>query len=357
MDIGVGGIADIGDIESAVAAERLGFRDFWVGDNPIMWSDCYATLALIAQATSTIRIGPGVAVSGTRSPEVTAGAMATINRLAPGRTCCGVGSGNTAMRALGLPPMRVSDFDRWLAELRPLLAGDEATLRRAGREVLARHLAPDRGLVRFTPRIPLLVSGYGPRAIGLAARYGDGLVGIGMAPEDVERAWGIIESEAARAGRAIDRDAFLTAVITTIVVLQDGEPRDSDRVKRQVGAYAITVLHQAYEEYRLMHREPPSFVHSVWDDYVEQVERVEEERRHQRIHAGHAFWVLEEEERFVTRELIDATSFVGTAGEVASRLRELQDAGLSEVVIIPPPEVKREVMREVADHIMPLLAG
>ena len=34
----------------------------------------------------------------------------------------------------------------------------------------------DAGFVAFTPRIPLYISGFGPRAIALAVRHGDGYV-------------------------------------------------------------------------------------------------------------------------------------------------------------------------------------
>jgi len=42
---------------------------------------------------------------------------------------------------------------------------------------------------------------------------------------------------------------------------------------------------------------------------------VPEERLQQRIHAGHHCWVIPEEERFVTRELIEGCCLVGTAEE------------------------------------------
>mgnify|MGYP002173206371 CR=1 FL=1 len=52
----------------------------------MIWSDVYALLALAADRTSTINIGTGVAVAGTRIAPGTAAAIGTINELAPGRT-------------------------------------------------------------------------------------------------------------------------------------------------------------------------------------------------------------------------------------------------------------------------------
>src|SRR5947209_14439402 len=67
----------------------------------MIFSDCYAVLALAARQTRRIRLGPGTAICGTRIPPVQVAAMATLNRLAPGRVHLGIGTGNTAMRTMG----------------------------------------------------------------------------------------------------------------------------------------------------------------------------------------------------------------------------------------------------------------
>jgi len=79
------------------------------------------------------------------------------------------------------------------------------------------------------------------------------------------------------------------------------------------------------------------------------------ERLHQRIHAGHNCWVLPEEERFVTRELIEASCLVGTADDVAERLHALGAAGLDQVMILPSFEPRYAVLERVARDVMPAL--
>ncbi len=118
----------------------------------MLWSDCYATLALAATRTSRISIGTGVAVSGTRPAPVTAAAIATINALAPGRTFLGVGTGNTAMRVMGRKPQNIREYDRYLTSLRPLLRGEEAP-GDDGQPI--RHIMPDKGFVNFDDPIAL----------------------------------------------------------------------------------------------------------------------------------------------------------------------------------------------------------
>lgn len=79
-------------------AEELGYDRAWVPDSQMIWSDCYATLALAATQTKHIHIGTGVAIPGTRIAPVTAHSIASINQLAPGRVFLGTGTGHTAMR-------------------------------------------------------------------------------------------------------------------------------------------------------------------------------------------------------------------------------------------------------------------
>ena len=70
MDLGVCVATHIGDVDHVVRAEELGYSHAWLADSQMIWSDCYATLALAADRTSRIRIGTGVAVSGTRPAPV-----------------------------------------------------------------------------------------------------------------------------------------------------------------------------------------------------------------------------------------------------------------------------------------------
>lgn len=126
MEIGICVASRVTDVDYVVRAEELGFTHAWFADVQMLWSDAYVAAALAAERTSSIRIGTGVSVAATRPSVVTAASMATINQLAPGRTFCGIGTGNTAVRITGLKPKTIAEFDRYLTELRPLLRGEEA---------------------------------------------------------------------------------------------------------------------------------------------------------------------------------------------------------------------------------------
>jgi len=358
MDLGVCIATKIDDIDHAVLAERLGYSHLWLADSQMLWSDCYATMALVASRTERIKLGTGVAVAGTRTSAVTAAAHATINRLAPGRVFCGIGTGNTAMRVMGARPMPIAEFERYIEELRGLLEGDETEVVFRGDARKVRHLMPDLGFVAFRPRIPLYVSGFGPRAMALAVRHGDGLVmSVPPTPEGLERAWRRVDAAAADTGVSVDRETFLTATLTTMVVLDEGEAVDSPRVREQCGAFAIAALHYAVEQWREAGRPERHPPFEFWDDYLALLDDVEADVLHQRIHQGHNCWVVPEEERFVTKELIEQSCMVGTAPDLARRLDELARAGLGQVVLLPPLAPRDEVLRTVAERVMPLLSA
>jgi len=356
VELGICVASRIDDIDYVVRAEDLGYSHAWLADSQMIWSDCYATLALVADRTSRIRIGTGVAISGTRPAPVTASAIATINVLAPGRTFLGVGAGNTAMRIMGQPPHRIAEFDRYLESLSPLLRGEEAIYRAGGGERPIRHIMRNDGFVNFDAIIPLYVSGFGPRSLALAGRHGDGAV-LAMPPNPsvMEYWWQCIEAGARQAGRVLERDRFPTTALTTIVVLDEGEPSDSERVRRECGAFAMATLHYAYEQWRNFGHKPPGFLGDIWDEYCAMLDEVPEERLHQRIHAGHNCWVIPEEERFVTAALMQTSCLIGTADEIVAKLRALEAAGLDQVMILPNFEPRYEVIERVAKDIMPRL--
>jgi len=357
VELGICVASKIDDIDYVVEAERLGFTHAWFADSQMIWSDAYATAALAADRTSTIKIGTGVSVAATRPAPVTAASMATINQIAPGRTFCGIGTGNTAMRIMGHKPMTIAEFDQYLSELKPLLAGEEAMVTWRGKTSPVRHIMPDAGFVNFEDPIPLYVSGFGPKSLALAGKHGDGLVlSVPPNPALAEGLWKGVERGAADAGRDIDRSTFPATTLNTIVILEPGEAVDSERVRYLCGAFAIASLHYSYDQWRNFGRTPrnPAVV-EMWDDYVAMLDQVPDEVRHQRVHAGHNCWVVPEEERFVTKSLIEASCLVGTEDDIVERLLGLEQAGIDQMMLLPPLEPRYEVIRTVGERIIPAL--
>ena len=332
---------------------RSATREHGSPDSQMLWSDCYATMALAATRTTHIGLGTGVAVTGTRSAAVTAASIATINALAPERTFLGVGSGNTAMRVMGLPPQRIKDYGAYLRTLAPLLRGEEALLETERGTFPIRHIMPDKGFVDFHSRIPLYVSGFGPKSLALAGQYGDGaVITVPSDPGSMQRVWQWIEGGAAKAERRIDRSRFFTAGLTAICVLEAGEAIDSAKARAQCGAMAMAAVHYNYDQYRNFGHAPRPAFHGIWDDYVRMIEQEPVARRHQRIHAGHNCWVLPEEERFLTPEVLRSVNLIGTSAQLRERLDGFEAAGLDHIMILPSFDPRFDVLEEVAAELL-----
>jgi 5,10-methylenetetrahydromethanopterin reductase len=107
-------------------AEDLGFARAWLYDTPQQSPDVWMCLALAAQRTSSIGLGPGVLVPTLRHPMVNAAATAALERLAPSRVAVGFGTGHTGRRAMGQPkPIPWSYMSRYITAFRHLLGGTQ----------------------------------------------------------------------------------------------------------------------------------------------------------------------------------------------------------------------------------------
>ena len=358
MDFGVCAITKIDDIGLAVEAENLGYSHLWVPDSQMIWSDCYAFLALAARETRTIRLGTGVSVAGTRSAPVTAHSIATINRLAPGRTFLGIGTGNTAQRLMGQRPIRFAEFEEYVRVLRGLLDGEEVDYVNPGTDPgggaprTIRFDMLDLGFMQLEPRVPIHVSGFYHRTQQLAGRYGDGLV-VSIPPhrDFVTRARSHAARGAAEAGRELPGD-FQLSSLTTAVVLEPGETLESDRAIRDCGPFVVSSIHYIYEKIKENGGEPPPHMRPFWKKYCRLVEETPERSRHLRVHAGHCTWLHPDEAEFVTPELIRTTCLAGTPDELVERIRHLDEAGLDHVMLLPSLETQRHTIEAFSRKVM-----
>ena len=340
----------IDDWSIAKDAEDMGFDAVWVPDSQMIWSDCYATMALMAQGTSRIKIGTGVAIPGTRIAPVTAHSIASINRLAPGRTFLGIGTGHTAMRVMGMNPMPLKAFGEYLRVVRTLLSGDEVDYTFGGVTKSIQFLHQDLGFRNTDDFIPIYVAANGPRALQLAGRYGDGLISAGAEnPDLVSYNMGMVKQGAADAGRTLGDD-YHTASLSNAIVLRPGETLRDDRVIDACGSFVVALLHFVYEIYHYTKNEEaiPEFMGGIWEDYCDHVRKMEtpEPKRFREIHDGHCTYCPPAERRFVTPEMIEGSHLVGSPSEIAEQIRKAETAGLREISLLPPMAVFRESMRD-----------
>jgi alkanesulfonate monooxygenase SsuD/methylene tetrahydromethanopterin reductase-like flavin-dependent oxidoreductase (luciferase family) len=351
MKFGFTVMADIDEIGFFSHAEALGYHSVWVTDSQMLFSDCYAVLALAARQTSRLRIGPGTAICGTRIPPVQVAAMATLNRIAPGRVFLGIGTGHTAMRSMGQRPMRIAEFAEYLRVLSALLRGEVVDYTFNGTTRPVRMLMHEWKYMNLEPRIPLYVSGFGPRAMGLAGEYGDGLV-FAIPPRGVPVAQALAHARqgASRANRYMA--GFHSAALTSVAVLQPGEAVDSERIKATLGPNVMASVGYFYDDVQRGRIGLPPFLERIWKRYCALVEQTPPEHRHFRNHEYHYTRLHPGEMELIDAQLIRDTCLVGTPDELIVRIRELERDGLRELTFATGTPAKWRLADDFARLVM-----
>lgn len=350
MDFGIV-TAKIDEIGYIVHAENLGYSHCWVTDSQMIRSNCWAVLALAAQQTRHMRIGTGVNVPGLRLAPVTANGIATINRLAPGRTFISLGTGFTAMRTIGQKPMRLAEFEEYVRVVRALIDGEETDYTLEGKTTRIQFQMREQRFIDVEHPIPLYIAGYGPKAQALAGKLADGLVTGFPRGGTIGEAMGHCRAGAEAGGRALPK-GFYTSSMVTLLVLQPGEPANSERAIAEVGPVVMTGMHYLAERASDPHFEPPAWARGVWKDYMAYLDGFPPEVRHQMLHGSHYSHLEPGEARFLTEELIRGSCVAGTPEELVEQLRQMERDGLNQVMLYPPYNRNYRAIEDFADQVM-----
>ena len=175
-------------------AEGSGFDILGLADSQSLYRELYVGMAQVAACTSTLKFGPRVTNPVTRHPAVTASAMASLEEMAPGRTLLGLGTGDSALSAIGLSGVRLIELQEYVEAVRGLMAGEQVT-----------YQGKSMRLAWANARIPLYISAHGPKTLRLAGALADGVVvGTGFTPEVVRDTLAQIRHGAEEAGRSLD---------------------------------------------------------------------------------------------------------------------------------------------------------
>jgi alkanesulfonate monooxygenase SsuD/methylene tetrahydromethanopterin reductase-like flavin-dependent oxidoreductase (luciferase family) len=165
-------------VSMARRAEDAGFDSVWFGDHLLYrfadgstrgpW-EAWSTLAALAAATTTIRIGPLVACTAFHNPALLAKKADTLDEISSGRFVLGLGAGwnETEFRAFGIPfDHRIDRFEEAFTIINGLLR--DGAIDFEGRYYSARDCElPPRGPTPGGP--PLLIGSTGARMLAITA--------------------------------------------------------------------------------------------------------------------------------------------------------------------------------------------
>lgn len=320
-------------------AEELGFSHAWFFDTQMLSADPFVAMAAAAMQTTRIKLCTGVLIPSNRIAPVAANALASLNKLAPGRIVCGVGTGFTGRRTMGHGAVKLADMEEYIRVMQALWRGETVDFTMEGKTRPIRLLNPDLGLVNTTDPIPLFIAASGPRAraltVKLTAGWIDNLADAQHgAPTLVQ-----MRAEWAQAGNA--PESLTPVAWLSGAVLEEGEPVDGPRGMALAGPRVATLLHRAADTALARHPAPlamrPEFAASV-EAYVEHARGFTSQNAYYlQNHRGHLMFVRPDERPFITADMLRNTSLIGTVRELIPRFEMLRDAGFHQAVLSIPP--------------------
>ena len=210
------------DLELVSWLDQLGYDEAWIGEHHSAGWELIASpevfIAAAAERTRHIRLGSGVTSLPYHHPFLVAQRFVQLDHMTRGRTMLGCGPGALVSDAymMGIEAEKQrSMMDQSLDAITRLLACEEPVTMKTDwfelREARL-HLAP------YThPRFPIAVaSATTPSGVLAAGKYGVGLLslGAGLPGGNAKLAehWRLGEREAAKHGKALDRDGWRLVV-------------------------------------------------------------------------------------------------------------------------------------------------
>ena len=306
-------------------ADELGFGGVWVADSQSVFRDAFMALTLFAQRTKHMELGTGVTNIITRHPAVLAHSFATLDELSGGRAVLGIGIGDSAIYNIGQKPSKLKRLEDVIAVLRTLMAGETA------------HFDGVDIKVSWPPRkIPVVIACTGPKSLQLAGRIADGvLFQVGSDPALVRYAKKNIEIGAKQAGRELSAIKLYQRLAC---VVSD----DREQVLAEARGYASVAAGTIYAG--IPKEDMPE---ALWHDL-----RIMKEQYDYQQHGS----MQAKQAELITDRILDAVAIAGTPQEAVPRFKELIDMGVENFVLPIATKEPVEIIKMLADQVMPKLA-
>lgn len=312
--------------ELAGQLESEGVQRTWLIDSQLAMKDVYAGLNLAALHTSRMRLGPGVTNPLTRHPTVTAGAMAALAELAPGRAVLGLGAGDSSVYGLGWRPANLALVEQSLRFFAAVLQGG------SGEWEGRRYQLP-----ALEAPVPVFLAVSRPRMCRLAGQLADGAIVMGPAqPDQVAAQVGWIREGMAAAGR------LASAVRILLMVTLSARP-DPDVALADVRSWA-TAQARLLAELREL---PPSL--RAFHEEIRAARATYDYTEHLSVHAGH--------QAALSDALTTALAVAGNPEVCAQRLKGLAASGVDGFIFPLLGGGRLERLRTMRDLVLPLAAG
>jgi probable F420-dependent oxidoreductase len=287
-------------------ARDAGFDQAWSWDSHIIWQEAWSLMGwLIGTVKPDFEYGTCVTNPRTRDPIVTASAFATLNQITGGKMICGIGRGDSSVRVIKRKPANLAAVEAAVETIRTLGSGGKMDV--GGAEAQ---------MPWASGNLPVYVAGYGPKALRLAGKVGDGVIFQIADPYVIEWSMQHVRAGAEEAGKNPDD---LTLHCATATYISD----DLDEARQQCRWFPAVVGNHIADVLR--HHE----TEGLPDELVSYVEK-----RGDYDYRDHAEQDTEHSE-YVPDEIVDRFCVIGTTEQCAEKIRELEALGVGEFNIYP----------------------
>jgi probable F420-dependent oxidoreductase len=319
-------------IDLAALAERNGFSHGWAFDSHVLWQEPFVIFSQILANTERMVVGPMVTNPGTRDATVIASMFATLNEMFEGRTICGMGRGDSALRNIGRKPRTLAAMVDSMDIIKRLVAGQEVTY---NGEVLKFPWITDGGW-----DLPMWVAGYGPKALAAIGAHADGFILQLADPQILEWTMGAVRSAAVDAGRD-PNDVKICVVAPAYVGDNIAHQRDQLRwFGGMVGNHVADVVNRYGSD--------DSVIPRVLSDYIKDREGYDY------THHGRAG---NPDTEFVPDDIVDRFCVIGPVEDHIEKLSLLRDMGVDQFGIYLMHDDKEATLEAYGRHVIPAING
>jgi probable F420-dependent oxidoreductase len=310
-------------------AERNGFTYGWAFDSHVLWQEPFVIFSRMLAETENMIVGPMVTNPGTRDWTVIASLFATLNEMSGGRTVCGMGRGDSALRYIGLKPKTLATMDASMDAIRALVRGDEIEYNEQTLSIPWIEDGYD---------LPMWGAGYGPKALTLIGQKCDGFILQLADPYLVEWTTKFVKNAATEAGRNPDD---ITICVAAPAYIGDDIAHQRDQV-RWFGGMVGNHVADLVERYG----SDDSMVPAALSEYIE---------ARQGYDYAHHGKVGNPSTDFVPDEVVDRFCVLGPVENHIERMQELRDIGVDQFSIYLMHDQREQTLDAYGEIVIPAL--
>ena len=314
-------------VRLAKLAEDVGFSYGWAFDSHMLWQEPFVIFSLMLAETERMIVGPMVTNPGTRDWTVLASLFATLNDMFEGRTICGIGRGDSALRYLGKKPTTLATTEAAIEVIRGLVRGDEVDYNGQKLQIPWVEEGYD---------LPVWMAGYGPKALTMTGRVADGFILQLADPYLVEWTSKFVRNAAAESGRD---PSDVKVCVAAPAYVGDDLAHQRDQV-RWFGGMVGNHVADLVERYG----DDGTMVPAALSDYIKAREGYDYE------HHGKAGNPSTD---FVPDEVVDRFCVLGPVENHLERIRELESIGVDQFSVYLMHDQMDETLQAYGEHIIP----